>query len=211
MCVQDMIFQPFEANAFKAWLKSLPREEFFFEASTRRWGLHKVQPLSHRYMNPEDSWFPVTFDAQGAVMDEKISVPFCRHGEVEVLKQTIHIALKWMAKQNGWESQTRQMAMSIMQHHDISMDSSSKPIPWHRDASDHTLVVLLDDETQWQGGDFLFKICQTAAQRFKPKLGYGVFFSNHASMHSVEPFVVKNNHIDRTIFTLHEKQFVDRM
>lgn len=204
-CIQDRVLEPRDAQTLKLWLEGLPRNNFFYEGSTGRLGLHKVQPLSHRYIDPDDSWFSVSFDENCQVISEEITLPFKDLIQVETLKKTVSVALSCMAKHGQWQSQTCRMSMSIMQHHDLKKGFITKPIPWHRDASDYTQVILLDDERRWSGGDFLFKFDENDVERYCPKLGYGVFFSNHASKHCVERLVANSDGIDRTILSLHCK------
>jgi hypothetical protein len=63
----------------------------------------------------------------------------------------------------------------------------------------------LDDENQWKGGDFLFQDIAGNMTRFKPKYGYGIFFSNQGTQHCVEPLTANIDGIDRTILTFHQK------
>ncbi|MBA3603894.1 MAG: hypothetical protein H0W50_09725 [Parachlamydiaceae bacterium] len=107
-----------------------------------------MQPLSHRYIDPNDSWFPVGFDYNGKVLSECITKPYERYTEYETLKKTILVALSSMAQHGNWHSQCCQMAMSIMQHHFLKINETTKTIPWHRDGSDNTFLILLDDENQ---------------------------------------------------------------
>lgn len=203
-CSQEKIFSFQEVDELKNWINFLPREHFFYERRNKRWGLKKIQPLTHRYENPNDSWFRVKFNENGDILDEKITLPFSSYKNYEVLKKVVSIALSWMAKQMGWQNSIRQMSLSIMQHYQLQKYEPTSAIGWHRDNSDHTLVILLDDETNWEGGRFLYK--SETLESYLPKKGWGILFSNHGTLHSVESIIPKNHSIDRTIITLHEKR-----
>lgn len=205
VCLQSQALEAEEVKALKQWIEGLPRKNFFPEESNGRWGLHKVQPLSHRYIDPHDSWFSVGFGSDGQVISESITKPFESHTECETLKKTASIALSIMARHGNWQSQNCQMAMSIMQHHALKIGESTKEIPWHRDGSDNTFIILLDDENQWRGGDFLFEDTEGNIKRFQPKCGYGIFFSNQGTRHCVEPLTANTDGMDRTIVTFHQK------
>jgi hypothetical protein len=205
VCLQYPVLEATDVSTLKRWLEGLSRDNFFYEHNNGRWGLRKVQPLSHRYINPHDSWFPVSFDYDGHVITESITEPFACYPENETLKKTVSIALSVMARHGNWQSQTCQMAMSIMQHHSLKIEETTKAIPWHRDASDDTLVILLDDQSQWAGGDFLFQEAEAPVKRLQPKCGYGIFFSNEGTRHSVEPLTVNTEGMNRTILSLHQK------
>ncbi len=205
LCLQSPVLEAVEVDTLKRWLEGLSRTNFFYEQSNRRWGLSKVQPLSHRYIDPNDSWFPVSFDYNGKVLSESITKPYERYTEYETLKKIVLVALSTMAKHGNWHSQSCQMAMSIMQHHSLKINETTKAIPWHRDESDNTFVILLDDENQWSGGDFLFQDTEAHTKRFQPKCGFGIFFTNKGTQHCVEPLTAKVDSISRTILTLHQK------
>jgi hypothetical protein len=204
-CIQAQVFAVDQVDEFKKSISSLPRDSFFLEKTNGRWGLQKQQPLSHRYENPHDSWFDVLFGKEGEVVEEKITLPFKEHQNVQTIRKVVSIALKWMAEQMLWQGKTKQMSMSMMQHYNLQKGEATSAIPWHRDNSDHTLVILLDDETKWKGGNFLFRIGESEHQSFQPKRGYGLLFSNKGTRHCVEPLVANENGIDRTILTIHEK------
>lgn len=203
---QEMIL-PLEAvKDLKRSLENLSPDRFFSEKRNGRWGLLKKQPPSHYYINPHDSWFAVGFSTDGKVVEENITIPYRTHKNYETIKKVVCIALEWICKEMSWAGQTRSMSMSIMQHRNLQKDEETSVIPWHCDNSDHTLVVLLDDEKKWCGGDFLFKVNHHEPIRLTPKRGYGIFFSNQGTQHSVEPLRVNEDCVDRTILTIHEKQ-----
>lgn len=207
-CIQSRVFSTEQADELKHWVRSLPRESFFQETSNQRRGICVNPPPSHRYENPNDSWYPVKFDANCQVTHESVTLPYSHYKNCKTLKKSVSIALKWMAEQCQWVNQTRSMAISIMQHHHLSEGQTTSPIRWHRDNSDRTLVVLLDREEQWCGGEFLFKKVQDEPQQFYPKHGYGVIFENNDTLHSVNSLTAKHNGVDRTILTIHEKSLV---
>lgn len=200
MICQSAVLPLHAVDELKKALERMPESDFFTDRVYERRGLAKEQPDSHRFVNPHNTWFDVTFDKEGNVADEKITLPYAYAPNYKTIKKTVAIALKWMAAQLNWQGETRQMGMSIMQHHALHKGVPTQPIPWHRDASDHTLVLLLDDENQWEGGDFHFQ-----DQVFQPKKGYGVLFTNEGTQHSLDSFTPKSEGIDRTILTIHEK------
>jgi hypothetical protein len=167
--------------------------------------LRKIQPLSHRYINPHNSWFSVNFDSNGQVISENITEPFNYYTGYETLKKTVSVALPIMAQHGNWQSQNCQMAMSIMQHYSLKIGESTKEIPWHQDGSDHTFVILLDNENQWSGGDFLFQDTKGEIKDFQPKCGHGIFFSNQGTRHCVKSLTANIDSMDRTILTFHQK------
>ncbi len=203
-CFQSQIFSVELADELKKSIESLPRTNFFFENNNKRWGLYKAQPLSHRFINPHDSWFEVHFDINGEVIEENVTLPFEGYQNCQMLKKAVCVALKWMAEIKSWQRETRHMGISIMQHYNLQKGESTSTIDWHSDNSDHTLVILLDDETQWGGGDFLFKV-ENNLTFFQPKKGYGILFSNNGTQHCLEPLTPHRNGVERTILTLHEK------
>lgn len=204
-CIQAEIFTFEQANELKVALDSLPRTYFFHEERNNRWGLIKNQPLSHRYINPHDSSFPVVFGNDNQVIEENITLPYRQYKIHKILQKTIIVALQWISNEMDWKNQTKPMSMSIMQHYHLDKDEKIKGISWHRDASERTLVILLDDEQKWSGGDFLFRAREQEDQCFVPKCGHGVFFSNENTQHCVNPFTVNCDETDRTILTIHEK------
>lgn len=204
-CLQASVLQPPQVDALKQSITTLSREHFFYEETYHRFGLRKVQPESHRYENPQDSWFPVVFGENGAVISEEITAPFSGYQNAHQIQATVRIALQWMSQQQHWHHQTRQMAMSIMQHHQLQKGQSTKPMEWHRDLSEHTLVILLDDEKKWEGGNFLFQEGTMPQETFLPKKGYGIFFANENTQHALTSLTALEDGVDRTILTLHEK------
>ncbi len=204
-CIQTEILSLEQATSLKQSFEELSEDCFFKESDRGRQGLLKIQPHSHRYISPHDSWFPVTFGFDAAVIQEYISSPFRDHKNFETIKKTVAVALKSMAQQMSWQGQTHQMSLSIMQHHHLQSNQTTAPIPWHRDNSRYTVVILLDDETKWTGGDFLFKTTAQEILRFQPKRGQGILFTNYGTQHSLESFTSTSDNVDRTILTLHEK------
>lgn len=204
-CLQEKVITIEQADNIKDSLDTLSRKCFFPEISNGRWRLFKEQPPSHRYVNPYDSWFVVKFGDNGNVIEENISLQFSEYKNYRVIKKIICIALRFMAEKMLWQGETRFMSMSIMQHYNLQKGESTSGIPWHCDNSDHTLVILLEDETKWTGGEFHFKVSESEQQSFQPKRGYGVLFSNNGTLHSVEPLTAKADGVDRTILTIHEK------
>ena len=202
--IQEKILTDEQADFFKKTLEALPRESFFREPRNKRWGLIKLQPMSHRYEHPFDSWFPVEFDAEGNVLREDFTVQFLDYKNYDALVKTVMIALKWISEKMSWQGQTRKMSMSVMQHRNLLKGEKSIPLPWHRDDSDQTLVILLDDERNWEGGNFHFKE-NDHTQIATPKKGYGVLFSNDETQHCLESFTAIGDGVDRTILTIHEK------
>lgn len=87
------------------------------------------------------------------------------------LKKTVAVALSWMARQLSWQNTTKQMGLSIMQTYHMQKGSTSHPIPWHGDASTHSLVILLDDEKNGKEEIFCLK---------QKKKKYAVFIQNKA-------------------------------
>jgi hypothetical protein len=205
-CFQENVFSLDLVEELKNSVEALSRDNFFFEQGNGRWGLFKIQPPSHRYENPHDSWFDVSFGNDCKVIEEKMTLPFCEYKNYETIKKTVCVALKWMAEKMSWQEQTRQMSMSIMQHYHLQKGKTTSEIPWHRDNSDQTLVILLDDETKWCGGNFRFKVESLNTQYFQPKRGYGLLFSNAGTQHYVEPLTANTDDVDRTILTIHESQ-----
>lgn len=205
MYFQTQFLQQSEVDQLRTWVTNLPREAFFFEQITGRWGVHKVQPLSHRFVNPNNSWFSVSFDSDGKVISEEITKPFADYPESLTLKEITSIALSILAQHKQWRSHTCEMAISIMQHYFLKTGEMTKEIPWHRDASEDTLVILLDDESQWSGGDFFFKNSEGCITQFLPKCGYGIYFSNVGTQHCVKPLIASRDGVNRTILTIHKK------
>ena len=205
VCRQESILSIEVVKDLKKSIEELPRDCFFFENRNGRWGLLKKQPPSHRYLNPNDSWFPVVFLENGKVLSEEITTSFCKYKNYETIKKTIGLALEWMSQQMSLSGQTKQMSMSIMQHYHLKKEETTSAISWHRDDSNHTLVISLDDEKKWSGGDFLFKNNENKLIRLIPKIGYGILFSNEGTLHSVESLQANEDNVDRTILTIHEK------
>jgi len=204
-CFQAEVLTLQQVLLLKQSLEDLPRKYFFYEEKNRRWGLRKIQPLSHLCVNPSDSWFSVNFGGNSEPLQENVTLPFRMYPNIETLQRTAAIGLRWMAEQKGWQNQTRQMSLSIMQHHHLHKDEYVPGIPWHRDNGRHTLIILLDSEQKWQGGDFLFRKGDGEPLRFQPKLGNGILFSNDSAKHCVEALRAIEENVDRTILTFHEK------
>jgi hypothetical protein len=114
--------------------------------------------------------------------------------------------MEWMAEQLQWNDSTQHMGITLMQHVNLKKGQKAGPIEWHRDSGSHSLVILLDDEAKWDGGEFLFKIGQEPPTIFIPKKGKGVLFNNKGTQHSVTPIIAKNDLTNRTILTLHRKE-----
>ncbi len=204
-CQQALVLPLEIVKAFKDSLEDLSNESYFDEKSTKRRGLLKIQPLTHRYINPHNSWFPVTFSKEGKVTNEVISLPFSIYPNYHLLKKVVKIALKWLCQSLALAGQTAEFCLSIMQHHHLNRQQATSPIPWHTDNSYRTLVILIDDEQKFSGGDFLFKFRQEEILRLQPKRGYGILFSNCESLHSVESLTAYEDKVDRTILSIHQK------
>lgn len=204
-CSFHRVFSNEEATALKEVVNSQPREAFSLEESNNRRRLRGVQPLSHRYEDPKDSWFPVTFGALGEVETEEVTTIFSNCQGYDTLRKIVAVALRWMAEKMEWRGTTKEMAISFMQHRHLQQGEPTREIGWHRDNSDRTLVILLDDETEWEGGRFLFKKLGEEPSLFHPQRGYGVLFTNAGTQHYLEPFAAKRNGVDRTILTIHER------
>lgn len=202
-CIFERLLTDEDVDELKNGLHRLGKECFSNEPSSGRWRLQSEQPPSHRYSDPLDSWFPVVFDQAGNLISEEITLPFRSYERWLTLKKIAAIALKWLAEKRGWRNTTREMALSIVQHRALPKGFRTKEIPWHRDSSDWTLIILLD-ETKWQGGRFLFKARGKEALSFQPKKGWGLFFTNKDTKHTLESLIANEENVDRTILTFHE-------
>lgn len=189
----------------KESLDLLPRKYFFHEERYDRWGLSKRQPPSHRYDNPHNSWFPVSFDENGVVLNEEITKQYIAYENIATIQKVVKVALEWMGKELSWHHNTLQMSMSIMQHYRLKKGETTKAIPWHSDNSRFTLVILLDDQQQWTDGHFLFRKVGEKECSYTPQQGYGVLFDNSSTEHCLESFTTLQDNVDRTILTIHEK------
>lgn len=207
--IQEQVFTFEQADLFKEELRKLEPDCFFLERTTERRGLIKQQPAAYRYANPNDSWFPVQFDSSGQVQSEEVTSQYKKDISFhQTLQKLSRIALNWFGAKMKWQAQERWMALSIMQHAEVKKGKTVPEIQWHADYSDHTLVILMDNESNWEGGTFLYRETNTPDKvtNYIPKKGCGLLFTNECSQHSVEAWTAKSECVDRTIITFHEKR-----
>jgi hypothetical protein len=203
----EQILMPvqFSGEELVASLSRQPNNAFF-SLSSGRIGLLKVQPMSHRYEDPNDSWFEVEFDSECKVVAEAITLPYKHLDMIEVLKKCVAVALQVMGTKMHWGGTKQLMGMSILCHQNLQKDEKAKGIDWHKDASDVTMVVLLDDAEQWEGGDFEYRdLLKDTVTPLKPQQNKGVLFSNDQALHRLLPFKALKDGVNRTILTLHSK------
>jgi len=176
--------------------------------STPRKELHKENPHTetYRHSNPHDTYFDVTIDGEGKVTEENVSQVYRDCKDLGVAKPLIQSAIESMLKELKKPEGTYQIGVSLLQHRHFTQ---TQGMDWHFDLSGHTMVILLDDASNWTGGDFLFRVVGLFSslfpKRMTPKKGMGVLFSNEGTQHKVEPFSTTKPNTNRTIFTVHLK------
>ncbi|GAB4229659.1 MAG: hypothetical protein Tsb0021_07500 [Chlamydiales bacterium] len=122
------------------------------------------------------------------------------------ISEPVKKALETTARELKWnKAHRRRMSISLI-HHKLEPGIATRGIEWHYDGSQNTLVILLD-EKNWEGGDFLFAPDRKSKEKYKkmtPLQGYGVLFSNQFSAHRVTKIDQVPSSCTRTIFTLHD-------
>lgn len=180
------------------------------ESRTQRRILKKEQPEGYHFTHPDYSWFNVTIDDIGNVTSEHITDQYHYLKDeapplFQLLQKVALVATKAFAEENGWKNRTLSMAMTIAQHHKLKKGEASPPLPWHRDSSAYTMVLLLSDEQQWNGGAFHFRLQKKEEREkvFQPQKNKALIFCNEGTQHRLDPLVAKVNQATRTILTLH--------
>lgn len=182
------------------------KRDYWSEEHIQRWELVKRQPASYEKVDPHDSWFPITFNNKGEIACGEISQQYTHTKNYPDLQQATKVAVEALAKKMRWENQTHLMGMSLVQHQ--MKPEQEYQIDFHQDASRYTLVILLNDEQGWSGGDLQFRsltfpwIRQTVTHQ----QGYGILFTNQGQQHAVTPMQTSSEKMtERTILTIHEK------
>jgi hypothetical protein len=194
-----------ETAALRLFLDEQPPDHFFHESRYNRRGLVKELPPDYRFVIHWDSWFPVTFDAAGKITSERVTEVYRKYPGYDKIHAIFLKAMELMAEQLQWNDSTQLMGITLMQHVNLKKGQIAGPIEWHRDSGSHSLVILVDNEEAWEGGEFLFKIGEASPTTFIPKEGKGVLFNNEGTQHSVTPIIPKHNLTNRTILTFHRK------
>ncbi len=202
-CKQLDVLSVDETSTLSHFLGQQPDENFFFERSYNRRGLVKQLPEDYRFVIHWNTWFKVEFDGEGKITSERVTEVYRSYPGYDRVHKIFHKAMECMAMQLGWLNSTQLMGITIMQHFNLKKGQEVGPIKWHNDTGTHSMVVLIDDQASWDGGEFLFKIGEEPVQTFIPQQGKGVVFSNEGTQHYVSPIIAKSDHTNRTILTLH--------
>lgn len=206
-CTQISVYTD---SQIKSWHQFLEANENQMDQSesTPRKELHKENPHTeaYRHSNPHLTFFDVTIDREGRITAEKVSQVYRDCKDLDLAEPLIQSAIESMLRELKKPEGTYQIGVSLLQHHHFTQ---TQGMDWHFDLSSHTMVVLLDDELNWTGGDFLFRVVGLFSslfpKRMTPKKGMGVLFSNEGTQHKVEPFSTTKPNTNRTIFTVHLK------
>lgn len=205
------IFQKEETNAITRFFNDQnKKQDYWPEEHLRRWELKKVQPKGYENVDPHDSWFPIAFDADGYIASGELSQQYSYTHDYLVLQKATKIAVERLAKKMGWANETHLMGISLVQH---QMEPGQiYNMRFHQDESRYTLVVLLNDETGWSGGDLQFRSLsyQWIQRTILHQQGHGILFANEGKQHAVTDMTpIADKITERTILTIHEKGLVD--
>lgn len=206
-CTKLPFFEKKTAMILKDFFNDQSKESYFQDLVNNRWGLKKLDPFSGRQK--------VIFDVNGHVLEENVSLCYSHYKNYDTFQKIVIIAIEKFAEAMKWSNGTYQMSISFMQHQ-LNSNVVTPGIEFHRDSSDYTAIIMLDDSLDemngWEGGHFLFRSLELPSREhtITPELGYGILFSNSGTQHAVTQMKVKSNSLqwaDRTIFTIHEYGF----
>lgn len=200
------VFNTQETEKIVGFFNSQDKESgYFLEEPLKRWELAKIQPKDKEEEDPHDTWFEISFNAKGEISSGEITQQYTWAKDYEIVKNGAKKAVEAMAKRMHWENQTHLMGISLIQH---QMEPEEKyKMHFHQDASRYTMVVLLNDQTKWQGGELEFRSMSSHKDRkpYTPEQGHGILFSNEGKQHRLKEMSVKTERAERTILTIHEK------
>lgn len=206
-CQSLNVLMPNEASDLSNFFNQQDPSHYFHDNVNNRLGLNKIHPEATP--KAKIAWRSVTFDKNGEVQKEELTAAYSYANDYTTCERVVRVALKQTALQLGFQNTTQKMGISLFQH-SIQPGCPIEGIEYHIDKSSYSTVVMLDDSSQWNGGEFLFKTHDGIIPlvKKKTKQGEAVIFSNRGTMHSVTSMQLQD-HVQtaakRTILTLHVK------